>query len=81
MCGKKIRTEISIVQFALNRELESIVIMASSFSLIKRSLSTSTARNAIKNVTVIGGGLMGSGIAQVKLIINYHKMIRLNKVG
>jgi len=39
--------------------------MASSFSLVKRSLSTTYARNAIKNVTVIGGGLMGSGIAQV----------------
>ncbi|KAI4456970.1 3-hydroxyacyl-coa dehydrogenase c-terminal domain [Holotrichia oblita] len=36
-----------------------------SFSVIKRSFSTSMAKNAIKNVTVIGGGLMGSGIAQV----------------
>ncbi|KAK9883046.1 hypothetical protein WA026_001254 [Henosepilachna vigintioctopunctata] len=36
-----------------------------SFNLVKRCLSTSTARNAIQNVTVIGGGLMGSGIAQV----------------
>ncbi|RZC31741.1 hydroxyacyl-coenzyme A dehydrogenase, mitochondrial [Asbolus verrucosus] len=34
--------------------------------ILKRGLSTSTAMNAvIKNVTVIGGGLMGSGIAQV----------------
>jgi len=40
--------------------------MASIFSVTKRCLSTSTTRNAvIKNVTVIGGGLMGSGIAQV----------------
>lgn len=30
-----------------------------------RSFSSSSARLAIKNVTVIGGGLMGSGIAQV----------------
>ncbi|KRT79701.1 FAD dependent oxidoreductase, partial [Oryctes borbonicus] len=36
-----------------------------SFSVIKRSFSTTMAKNAIKNVTVIGGGLMGSGIAQV----------------
>lgn len=36
-----------------------------SLSIVKRSFSTSTARNAIKNVTVIGGGLMGSGIAQI----------------
>lgn len=36
-----------------------------SFSVIKRSFSTSMAKYAIKNVTVIGGGLMGSGIAQV----------------
>jgi len=39
--------------------------MALPFALIKRSLSTSSSMNAIKNVTVIGGGLMGSGIAQV----------------
>lgn len=31
----------------------------------QRSFSTSVVRLAIKNVTVIGGGLMGSGIAQV----------------
>ncbi|CAG9773138.1 unnamed protein product [Ceutorhynchus assimilis] len=36
-----------------------------SLTLIKRSFSTTTARNVINNVTVIGGGLMGSGIAQV----------------
>ncbi|GJQ83655.1 hypothetical protein Trydic_g14365 [Trypoxylus dichotomus] len=35
-----------------------------SSSIIKRNFST-TAKNAIRNVTVIGGGLMGSGIAQV----------------
>lgn len=36
------------------------------FGVIARSFSTSTAvQNTIKNVTVIGGGLMGSGIAQV----------------
>jgi len=39
--------------------------MAVVFNTIKRPLSTSIAMNAIKNVTVIGGGLMGSGIAQV----------------
>ncbi|XP_023021005.1 hydroxyacyl-coenzyme A dehydrogenase, mitochondrial [Leptinotarsa decemlineata] len=33
--------------------------------IIKRSLSTTQSLNVIKNVTVIGGGLMGSGIAQV----------------
>jgi len=30
-------------------------------------MSTSIARHAIKEVTIIGGGLMGSGIAQVRL--------------
>nr|XP_022917081.1 probable 3-hydroxyacyl-CoA dehydrogenase B0272.3 isoform X1 [Onthophagus taurus] len=36
-----------------------------SFSVLKRSFSTTVGKNAIKNVVVIGGGLMGSGIAQV----------------
>ncbi|KAF9421241.1 hypothetical protein HW555_002713 [Spodoptera exigua] len=36
------------------------------FGVIARNFSSSSAmQNAIKNVTVIGGGLMGSGIAQV----------------
>lgn len=40
--------------------------MAASFNLLKRGLATSAGlNNAIKHVTVIGGGLMGSGIAQV----------------
>ncbi|XP_017777518.1 PREDICTED: hydroxyacyl-coenzyme A dehydrogenase, mitochondrial-like [Nicrophorus vespilloides] len=39
--------------------------MAQPLTILKSSLSTSTARSAIKNVTIIGGGLMGSGIAQV----------------
>ncbi|KAG5869218.1 hypothetical protein JTB14_023525 [Gonioctena quinquepunctata] len=33
--------------------------------IIKRNLSTTNSLNVIKHVTVIGGGLMGSGIAQV----------------
>ncbi|XP_018323022.1 probable 3-hydroxyacyl-CoA dehydrogenase B0272.3 [Agrilus planipennis] len=39
--------------------------MASTTLIMKRCLSTSNALNVIKNVTIIGGGLMGSGIAQV----------------
>ncbi|CAG9865220.1 unnamed protein product [Phyllotreta striolata] len=39
--------------------------MAAVSNVIKRGFSTNIALNAIKNVTVIGGGLMGSGIAQV----------------
>ncbi|XP_066251929.1 hydroxyacyl-coenzyme A dehydrogenase, mitochondrial-like [Euwallacea similis] len=35
------------------------------FAVLKRAFSTTSSRNVIKNVTVIGGGLMGSGIAQV----------------
>ena len=34
-------------------------------SLLNRGFSTSAVQASIKNVTVIGGGLMGAGIAQV----------------
>ncbi|XP_073962054.1 probable 3-hydroxyacyl-CoA dehydrogenase B0272.3 isoform X2 [Choristoneura fumiferana] len=34
-------------------------------SVLKRAFSSSTSLNAVKTVTVVGGGLMGSGIAQV----------------
>lgn len=34
-------------------------------SILKRSFSTTPSMHIIKNITVIGGGLMGSGVAQV----------------
>ena len=37
-------------------------------TIARRTFATSTARNAIKHVTIIGGGLMGSGIAQVGVV-------------
>lgn len=40
--------------------------MNSAFGIAKRNFSTTAAMNVIKNVTVVGGGLMGSGIAQVR---------------
>lgn len=40
------------------------------FGVIARNFSNSSAmQSAIKNITVIGGGLMGSGIAQVSTFI------------
>ncbi|KAK3554122.1 hypothetical protein QTP70_019216 [Hemibagrus guttatus] len=43
---------------------------------ITRALSSSTVRNAaIKHVTVIGGGLMGSGIAQVAAVTGHSVVL------
>lgn len=39
--------------------------MAAVSNVLKRGFATTSVKNVIKNVTVIGGGLMGSGIAQV----------------
>ena len=39
--------------------------MAFAQAITKRCLSTTAARKAIEEVSVIGGGLMGAGIAQV----------------
>ncbi|XP_065159755.1 hydroxyacyl-coenzyme A dehydrogenase, mitochondrial-like [Atheta coriaria] len=54
--------------------------MATPLSIIKRSLSTSAVRQAtIKNVTIIGGGLMGSGIAQVSAATGHNvTLVELN---
>lgn len=44
------------------------------FGVIARNFSSSAAvQNAIKNVTVIGGGLMGSGIAQVRTSNTHYR--------
>ena len=47
--------------------LEKSVKMAFASGIAVRRLSTTASRLAVKDVTVIGGGLMGSGIAQVSL--------------
>lgn len=45
-------------------------------NLAKRTFaSSSTLNNVIKNVTVIGGGLMGSGIAQVRYFLFKYKFL------
>lgn len=44
-------------------------------SKIVRNFSSSSAvQSAIKNVTVIGGGLMGSGIAQVRISLIIYEI-------
>jgi len=44
-------------------------------SVLVRGMATSAAESAIKHVTVIGGGLMGSGIAQVTAAAGYDVTI------
>lgn len=52
----------------------------SCFSVITRNFSTSVARAAIKNVTIVGGGLMGSGIAQVSAQTGHNvTLVELNQ--
>lgn len=52
----------------------------SCFSVITRNFSSTVARAAIKNVTIVGGGLMGSGIAQVSAQTGHNvTLVELNQ--
>ncbi|KAE9534851.1 hypothetical protein AGLY_008143 [Aphis glycines] len=52
----------------------------SCLNVISRNFSTSVARAAIKNITVVGGGLMGSGIAQVSAQTGHNvTIVELNQ--
>lgn len=51
------------------------------YSSVRSFCSSASRHNAIKTVTVIGGGLMGSGIAQVniKMMPSYDGLASLCK--
>ena len=49
--------------------------MAFAQSFGARFLSTTAVRKAVKEVTVIGGGQMGAGIAQVSARIIYSNLV------
>lgn len=44
--------------------------LGKNWAAISAFFSTSSSHNAVKNVTVIGSGLMGAGIAQVSFYMN-----------
>ena len=54
-------SNVRLARFAAGSPLGKSIPAASAF------FSTSSSRSALKNVTIIGCGLMGSGIAQVRL--------------
>lgn len=49
-------------------------------SVFVRGMASSAAESAIKHVTVIGGGLMGSGIAQVSVFVTFTKQTSYSNV-
>lgn len=55
--------------------------LGKNLAAISAFLSSSSSHNAIKTVTVIGSGLMGAGIAQVKWMGNNHYSSSLDKFG
>ena len=59
--------------------------MAFAVRMATRAFGTSSVQNAINHVTIIGGGLMGSGIAQVGTTIKIQKfenyLITLENIG
>lgn len=46
--------------------------MDKAFQVARKTFSTTATKNIIQNVTIIGAGAMGSGIAQVSITINYY---------
>jgi len=52
----------------MTKNMHALILQSRLFAS-KRCFSASVVNATIKNVTVIGGGLMGSGIAQVNNII------------
>ena len=56
--------------------------MALPFLVLNRCFSSSTVMAAaIKNITIVGGGLMGSGIAQVGIYQIYNILNIMPKPG
>ena len=54
--------------------------MAFCTNLLRRTLMTSAPKHAIKQVTVIGGGQMGAGIAQVIVTVLPYSEIKITPV-
>lgn len=67
-----VKGDLFVVRFPVPKRT-SMLLLSNAIRIASRGLSTSAALyNPVKHVTIIGGGLMGSGIAQVAAVTGHN---------